>query len=87
MNLALLPEKHVRTSESLLGLGAVVLVVLEGKPKNLDTLWTDMKELDTVRPRIHGTVTLDRVVLAVDFLFTVGAVTLNSEGLLEHASH
>lgn len=87
MNVALLPEKHVRTSESLLGLGAVVLAALEGKPKSLDTLWMGIKELDTVRPRIHGSITLDRVVLAVDFLFAVGAVTLNSEGLLEHASY
>lgn len=87
MRVAILPEKHVRTSESLLGLGAIVLASLESQPKNLDTLWTDMKEIEVVKRRVHGSVTLDSVVLAVDFLFSVGAVTLNREGLLEHASH
>ncbi len=87
MSVPLLPEKHVRTSESLLGLGALVLSSLEGQPKNLDTLWADMKELAPVKRRVHGTITLDSVVLAVDFLFAVGAVRLNNEGLLEHASH
>jgi hypothetical protein len=87
MSVTLLPEKHVRTSESLLGLGALVLVSLATEPKNLETLWADMKELDPVKRRVHGSITLDSVVLAVDFLFAVGAVTLNREGLLEHASH
>ena len=86
MAATLLPEKHVRTSESLIGLGAVVLSSLARKPKNLDSLWDDIKEMEAVRHRIHGTVTLDKVVLATDFLFSVGAVTLDEEGLLEHAS-
>jgi hypothetical protein len=87
VSFALLPEKHVRTSESLLGLGAIVLSILEGKPKNLESLWDHMKELDAIKRRVHGSVTLDNVVLAVDLLYAVGAVTLNREGLLEHASH
>ena len=87
MSVPILPEKHVRTSESLLGLGAVVLSSLHGGAKNLDTLWADIKELDSVKRRVHGSVTLDRVVLAIDFLFAVGAVKVNREGLLEHATH
>jgi len=87
MRVTLLPEKHVRNSESLLGLGAVVLAFLYNEPKTLDKLWTGIKELDTIKPRVHGSVTLDSVVLAIDFLYSVGAVNLNSEGLLEHASH
>ena len=86
MSVTLLPEKHVRTSESVLGLGAAVLASLEAGPKKLDTLWADLKEFETIKRRVHGTVTLDSVVLAVDFLFAVGVVTLDSEGLLEHAS-
>ena len=87
MSVTLLPEKHVRNSESLLGLGAVVLALLADEPKTLDTLWVGIKELDTVKPRVHGSVTLDSVVLAIDFLFSVGAVNLNREGLLRHASN
>ena len=87
MSITLLPEKHVRTGESLLGLGALVLSSLAAKPKDLDTLWADLKDLAPVKRRVHGSITLDGVVLAVDFLFIVGAVQLNHEGLLEHASH
>jgi hypothetical protein len=87
MSVTLLPEKHVRTGESLLGLGALVLATLANGPKTVDSLWADMKELDAVKRRVHGSVTLDSVVLAVDFLFAVGAVSLTPEGLLEHAAH
>jgi|GEM_PF-828820 len=87
MTTAILPEKHVRTSESLVGLGALVLSLLDGKPKSLDNLWRDLKHDRVVNYRLHGSITLDTVVLAVDFLFTIGAVRLTSEGLVEHASH
>jgi hypothetical protein len=83
MTVRLLPEKHVRTSESLLGLGAIVLSSLDDGAKNLDALWANVKELDPIRRRVHGSITLDSVVLAVDFLFTIGAVQLNGEGRLE----
>jgi hypothetical protein len=87
MNITLLPEKHVRTSECLLGLGALVLASIATAPKSLDTLWDDLKQLAPVKRRVHGSMTFDSLVLAVDFLFAVGAVRLNDEGLLEHASH
>lgn len=86
MSIALLPEKHVRTSESLIGLGAFVLAELEAGPKHLDSLWASIKNLDVIKRKVHGSITLDNVVLAVDFLFAVGAVTLNKEGLIEYAT-
>ena len=86
MSVALLPEKHVRTAESLLGLGALVLASLERNSKSLDALWADLKQLEAVKQRVHGSVSLDSVVLAIDSLFAIGALRLNNEGLLEHAS-
>lgn len=86
MIIRLLPEKHVRSSESLLGLGAIVLSSLDEGAKNLDALWADVKERDSVKQRVHGSITLDTVVLAIDFLFAIGAVQLNQKGLLENAS-
>ena len=87
MNISLLPEKHVQTSESLLGIGALLLSLLAAGPKNLDALWSEVKEIDFIKRRVHGTITFDRIVLAVDFLFAVGAVQLNRQGQLEHASN
>lgn len=42
MKTSLLPEKHIRTSESIIGLGAAILSSLFEKPKNLDGLWKDI---------------------------------------------
>ncbi|MCA9076890.1 MAG: hypothetical protein KDA93_17825 [Planctomycetaceae bacterium] len=82
MTANLLPQKHVHTAESLIGLGAIVLSLLEESGRSLDNLWTHVKQAEAVKRRIHGTVTLDHVVLAVDFLYAVGAVTLSKEGHL-----
>lgn len=82
----LLPEKHVRTSESLIGLGAIVLSLVKNDSMNLDKLWSEFKKTDVIGRRIHGSVTLDKVVLTLDFLFSIGAVSLSQEGYIEHAS-
>ena len=87
MTIHLLPEKHVRTSESVLGLGAVVLSVLDQGRKDLDGVWAAVQEQEAVRRSVHGTVTLDTVVLAIDFLFSVGAVQMGRDGVLAHAAH
>lgn len=80
MKPSLLPQKHVRPTESLLGLGALVLESLDEKPRNLDSVWADLCERESVKMRVHGSVTLDNVVLAIDFLYSIEAVTLNEKG-------
>jgi hypothetical protein len=87
MNISVLPEKHVRASESLIGLGAFVLRELNSGPKNLDTLWASIKEVEALKSKMHGSVTLDTLVLSLDFLFAVGAVNLSEEGLIGYASY
>ena len=83
----LLPEKHVRMSESLIGLGSIVLSSLKSGPKDLDAIWAFVKEDATVRRSVNGSITFDVVVLAVDLLFAIGAIQMNGEGAIEHASH
>ncbi len=77
----LMPDKHIRFAESLLGLGAFVIDALE-TPKSLDTLWQALREaIESGRlPARHG---FDQLVLAVDMLYSIGAVRLASNGLLE----
>lgn len=87
MKTNILPEKHVRTGESLIGLGAVVLSLTQQKPKTLDKVWTEIKDTNSTRNKIHGTITLDKVILAIDLLFSLGALKLNNKGLIEHASN
>lgn len=75
-----LPDKHIRFSESLLGLGALVLESLN-VPKNIDALWDELRSRmgDNEFPARHS---FDNLVLAVDILFAVGAITLNRSGRL-----
>lgn len=85
MTIHVLPEKHVHISESLLGLGALILSCLTGGPKELDDIWVALQKNDAVKRRIHGTVTLDSVVLTIDFLFAIGAVQMSREGVKANA--
>lgn len=79
---AILPEKHVRTAESLLGIGALVLSILGRGVCNLDGVWKSLRHENTVKGRLNGTVTFDTLVLAVDLLYAMGMVDLDEEGRL-----
>lgn len=74
------PHKHVRLSESLLGLGSFVLETLDA-PKTIDTVWKDYSEVnDTARfPAYH---TFEHVVLTVVFLYSIGAIEEDELGKL-----
>ncbi|WP_311044220.1 ABC-three component system middle component 6 [Rhizobium bangladeshense] len=67
----LLPTKHIKTENSLVGVGAEVLAELS-RPKTVSTLFHDTQ----LRRRENGMATIhfDWFLLAVDFLFAVGAL-------------
>lgn len=72
----LLPNKHIRFSESLLGLGALLLDYLD-KPRTADELWAAFRQK---RPSLAGARqhSFDHVVLALDVLFALGAIREDS---------
>lgn len=72
----ILPTKHLPTSHSLLGLGALVLVHLD-RPRTVTGLW------DRVRSR-EEFATYSRLVLALDLLFAIGAINFD-QGMLRRA--
>lgn len=78
----ILPEKHVRISESLLGIGSLVLEILKGGSRNIDSIWSSLRQRDSIREKVNGTVTFDTLVLAIDGLFAMGFVDLDDEGRL-----
>jgi len=75
-----LPDKHIRFAESLLGLGALVLETLDA-PKSIDAVWKEVHSRMQCGafPAAH---TFDNLVLSVDVLFAVRAVALNRDGRL-----
>lgn len=81
----ILPSKHIRVSESLLGLGAYLLQYLKDGPKSVDDLWFRVTKQNETKKAFayHG---FDNVVLALNYLFIIGAIDLNSEGLIYNAA-
>lgn len=69
----ILPTKHISTARSLLNLGATLLQRLK-RPKTVAGLWDQVRELPEVG-------TFQRFVLALDFLYMLGAVDL-MDGLI-----
>jgi len=62
----ILPTKHIPTSQSLLGVGAVLLPML-GRDTTITRLWE--------QARVHPEVaTFERFVLALDLLFTLDLI-------------
>lgn len=77
----LMPDKHIRFSESLLGLGSYVLDSLSA-PQTIDDLWEGFGKARKAGtyPAPH---TFENLVFAVDILFAIGAVTEeNHSGVL-----
>lgn len=74
------PDKHISLASSLLGLGSFVLGVLKETPKvSLDELWRLYGDAYG-EERYPGYHSFDNMILAVDFLYSLGAVELQTDG-------
>lgn len=74
----LLPDKHVRLAESTIGLGAFILEQL-GRARTIDQIYQRMQ---TARQTGHFYAyhDFDSLLLALTFLYTVGAVRADLNG-------
>ena len=77
----LLPSKHINFAESILGLAGFLLPFLK-EEKTLDELWKDFGKINKTKkfPAYHN---FDNVVLAVDFLFIIGAIGITPKGKIQ----
>ncbi len=76
----LVPAKHISFSESILGLGSLIISMLQ-KPKTIDELWSQYQKdiQDSKSFHIHS---FDNMMLAIIFLFSINKINEN-EGKLE----
>ena len=82
----ILPSKHIRFSESLLGLGGVVLNIIK-EPKTIDEIWFSFSEINNnqkILPAYHN---FDNIVLALNYLFIIGAVSIDNNGKIHNATN
>jgi len=80
----ILPTKHIRISESLIGLGGYLLKFLK-EPATIDQLWIKYENVNNKKfPAYHN---FDNVVLALNLLFIMGILEINEKGELYNATH
>lgn len=73
----ILPSKHIRFSESLLGLGAFLVDILRKDAKTVDELWLKISKLNNSAklPAYHS---FDNVVLSLNYLFAIGVIEIGN---------
>lgn len=76
----ILPSKHISLSESLLGLAGVLLTFLIKKPYTLDELWQEYSKINKTKDFFPAYHDFDNVIMAVNLLFTIGAININTNG-------
>lgn len=70
----ILPKKHIKLSESLFAMGAIILNELN-EPKTVDEIWEELKDNKFINIR-----TFDNLILTLDYLYCINALKMNDEG-------
>ena len=76
----ILPTKHTNLSESLLGLSGYLLTFLKAQPCSIDALWERLEEDRANDSLLYCNHTFDNVVLAIDLLYLIGKVSIDTTG-------
>ena len=76
----ILPTKHTNLSESLLGLSGYLLTFLKAQPYSIDALWEKMEQAKAEGNLLYRNHTFDNLVLAIDLLFLIGKVSIDTSG-------
>ena len=76
----LMPKKHINISESLIGIGGIILQCVGKKIKTIDSIISYTNQMiDNNKSRtIYNNV--DSILLAIDYLYSIGAIDINEEG-------
>ncbi len=74
----ILPNKHVNFSQSLIGLAAFLISMVE-KNKDIDELWDNFQRTSNSNkfPTRHS---FSNFLLCLDFMFMVGLIFVNEKG-------
>lgn len=80
----IMPTKHIRFSESLLGLSGIILNILS-EPMTVDEIWYKYSEINNSKNKFPAYHNFDNLVLATNCLFLIGAIEIDSKGKLHHA--
>ena len=76
----ILPKKQLSLSESLFGFGAFLLQQLD-TPTTVDDLWEYYKD-SYVNKKYLIKFTFDQFIMALDYLYIIGAIKQDERGML-----
>ena len=76
----ILPKKHLSLSESLFGFGAFLLQQLD-TPTTVDDLWEYYKD-SYANKKYLIKFTFDQFIMALDYLYIIGAIKQDERGML-----
>ncbi|MFW5804381.1 MAG: ABC-three component system middle component 6 [bacterium] len=79
----ILPQKHISIYESLLGLSNYISLKLNEKNYTIDEMWSYYQKINHTKkfPAKHN---FNEFILAIDLLYSLKRVKLNSEGKLQN---
>lgn len=80
----ILPSKHIRFSESLFGLGGIILSLLK-KPATVDEIWQEYSSINKRKKKLPAYHNFDNLILALNYLYTIGAIDIDKEGKIYNA--
>lgn len=82
----ILPSKHIRFSESLMGLGGILLSFIN-EPKSVDEIWFRYSEINNSKRKFPAYHNFDNVILALNYLYLIGAIQININGKIQNAAN
>ena len=74
------PKKHLKIHESLLAMGAVILILLS-EPLDLEDLWRKIQTPSIIKKLSYYT--FDKVVLALVFLRMLNLIDIDDKGRIK----
>ena len=80
----ILPSKHIKLSESFIGLSGFLLKLLKD-PMTIDDLWIKFQKVSNT-PQYPAYHSFDNVVLGLNLLFSMGAIDIDEQGKIYYAT-
>ena len=76
----LMPKKHINLSESLIGIGGIILQCLGKTSKSLDAIISYTEQIldNNKNKKIYNNI--DSIILAIDYLYSIGVIDIDGEG-------
>ena len=81
----ILPTKHIKLAESLIGLGAVLTQLIGKTPLSVDELWFRFQKINNDRITLPAYHSFDNVVLALNCLYVMGVIEIDNKGNIYNA--